>query len=475
MKDTTLRSTLSLVLDHALHHLSTNESRSVSATATLADLRQRIDIPLSHSGIDADTVVNELVSAVEGGLIGSTGGRFFGWVIGGSLPAALAADWLTSAWDQNAGAYAVAPAASVVEETAGRWLKELLHLPATASFAFVTGAQMAHVTCLAAARHALLTRGGWDVQQEGLSGAPAIRILTSTENHASTARAIRLLGLGEKHINHLPTDDDGRLLVDSLHQALKEAPSAPTIVVLQAGDLNIGAFDDFAALIPLAKKYGAWVHIDGAFGLWANASPSFRHLLKGVEDADSWVVDGHKWLNVPFDSGYAFIADRVAHRACFAYEAAYLAPGTEARDQLDWNPEFSRRARGFATYAAIRQLGAAGVAELIDRTCAHARAIVTRIGSLPNAEIVWTPQINQGLLRFLHPGKQATEQDHDAFTDFVISKILNTGEAFFTGTTWRGRRAMRVSVINWQTSPEDVTRAYQCVSKSLENASATII
>jgi glutamate/tyrosine decarboxylase-like PLP-dependent enzyme len=469
----TMRSTLTLALNHALDHLSPNETRSVASTSALADLRQRIDLPLNESRIDADAVVNELVSAVEGGIIDSAGGRFFGWVIGGSLPAALAADWLTSTWDQNAGLYACAPAASVVEETAGRWLKELLRLPATASFAFVTGAQMAHVTCLAAARHALLARNGWDVEQEGLSGSPAIRILTSTEKHASTVRAVRLLGLGEKHIVNLPADANGCLLADTLHQALEAAPSPPTIVVLQAGDLNIGSFDDFAKLIPLAKKYGAWVHVDGAFGLWANASSSLRHLLKGVEDADSWVVDGHKWLNVPFDSGYAFVADRAAHRAAFAYRATYLTQGTEARDQMDWNPEFSRRARGFATYAAIRQLGAAGIAELIDRTCAHAHAIVTRIGSLPHAEILWTPQINQGLLRFLHPGNQSTEQDHDAFTNLVISEILKTGEAFFTGTTWRGRRAMRVSVSNWQTSSADVERVYQCVAKAIANASAT--
>jgi glutamate/tyrosine decarboxylase-like PLP-dependent enzyme len=469
-----MRSALSLALKHAMDHLSPNRDRSVAATATLAALRERIDLPLNDSGMDAESVLNELVSAVEGGIIDSAGGRFFGWVIGGSLPAALGADWLTSTWDQNAGLYACAPAASVVEETAGRWLTELLRLPATASFAFVTGAQMAHVTCLAAARHALLSRVGWDVEQEGLSGSPAIRILTSTEKHGTTVRAIRLLGLGEKHITNLAADSNGCLTEDSLRQALEAAPSAPTVVVLQAGDLNIGSFDDFTKLIPLAKKYGAWVHVDGAFGLWANASPGLRHLLNGVEDADSWVVDGHKWLNVPYDSGYAFVADRAAHRASFAYRATYLTQGTEARDQMDWNPEFSRRARGFATYAAIRQLGANGIADLIDRTCAHAISIVTRVGSLPHAEVLWTPQINQGLLRFLHPGKQATEQDNDTFTDLVISEILKTGEAFFTGTTWRGRRAMRVSVSNWQTSSEDVERVYQCVAKAIDNVSANI-
>lgn len=472
-KRPTLRSTLTLALDHALDHLSPQDTRSVAATSTLAELRQRIDLPLNEHSMDPGKVLNELVSGVEGGITDSAGGRFFGWVIGGSLPAALAADWLTSAWDQNAGLYACAPAASVVEETAGRWLKEIFCLPASASFAFVTGAQMAHVTALAAARHALLARHGWDVEQNGLSGAPAIRILTSTEKHGTLVRAVRLLGLGEKHITTLQADSNGRLLESSLQQALEAASSAPTIVVLQAGDVNIGAFDNFARLIPLAKKYNAWVHIDGAFGLWAAATPRFKHLLEGVENADSWITDGHKWLNVPFDCGYAFVADRAAHRASFAYHAAYLTHETEARDQLDWNPEHSRRARGFATYAAIRQLGTSGIAELIERTCAHAHALVTRIGSLSQAQMLWEPQINQGLVRFLHPGKNATEQDHDAFTDHIMAEILKSGEAFFTGTTWRSRRAMRVSVSNWQTSAADVERVCQCVSRVLEKASAS--
>jgi len=474
MEDTrpTLRSTLALALNHALDHLSPQNDRSVCATRSLDELRQRLDVPLNQAGIDAGTVLNQLVSGVEGGITDSAGGRFFGWVIGGSLPAALAADWLTSAWDQNAGLYACSPAASVVEETAGRWLKEIFRLPPSASFAFVTGAQMAHVTALAAARHALLARQGWDVEQNGLSGSPAIRILTSTEKHGTLVRAVRLLGLGEKHIVALEADSQGQLLEDSLRQALEAAPSTPTIVVLQAGDVNIGAFDDFARLIPLAKKYGTWVHVDGAFGLWAAATPRFRHLLEGVESADSWITDGHKWLNVPFDCGYAFVADRAAHRASFAYHAAYLTHETEARDQLDWNPEHSRRARGFATYAAIRQLGTSGIADLIEGTCAHAHALVTRIGALPHAQMLWEPLINQGLVRFLHPGKDAIEQDHDTFTDHIMAEILKSGEAFFTGTTWRGRRAMRVSVSNWQTSSADVERVCQCVSRVLEKASA---
>jgi len=464
----TFQSPLASALRHAVAHLSPAKEVSVAATADLDTLRRQLDMPLSEGGMDAVQVIDELVAGVEGGIIGSAGGRFFGWVIGGSLPAALAADWMTSTWDQNAGLYACAPAAAVVEETAGRWLKELLHLPAGASFALVTGCQMAHATCLAAARHAVLAKVGWDVEQEGLSGAPAIRILTGTEKHATILRAVRLLGMGERHITLLPVDARGRVLKEALAAALADAASAPTIVVLQAGDVNTGEFDDFAELVPLAKEHGAWVHIDGAFGLWAAASPKLRHLARGVELADSWATDGHKWLNVPYDCGYAFVADTAAHRASMSQKASYLTHVAEARDEMDWNPEFSRRGRGFATYAAIRQLGRSGVTELVERCCEHAHALVTRMGSLPGAEMVWEPIINQGLVRFLDP----TGKDDDAFTERVMAEILATGEAFFSGTTCRGRRAMRVSVSNWQTSADDVERVVRCVAGVLERARA---
>jgi aromatic-L-amino-acid decarboxylase len=461
---------LSAALKHALDHLAPARELSVAATASLESLRAKLCFSLPEAGTDGARVVDELVSGVAGGIINSAGPRFFGWVIGGSLPAALAADWLTSAWDQNAGLYACSPAAAIVEEAAGQWLKELLHLPATASFALVTGAQMAHVTCLAAARHALLAKQGIDVETDGLSGSPAIRILTSTEKHGTIVRAVRLLGLGEKNLISLQSDADGRLPAESLTNALQEDSTIPTVVVLQAGDLSIGAFDDFQTLIPIAKKHGAWVHIDGAFGLWAAASARYRHLLAGAGQADSWTTDGHKWLNVPYDCGYAFVADREAHRASLSHRAAYLTHDADARDQLDWTPEYSRRGRGFATYAALRQLGKAGVEALIDRTCGHAHALVTRMGSLPGAEMLWEPQINQGLIRFHDPRNGATDTDHDAFTDRIMAAILASGEAFFTGTTWRGRRAMRVSVCNWQTSTEDVERVIKCVARTLEAA-----
>jgi glutamate/tyrosine decarboxylase-like PLP-dependent enzyme len=466
---------LAAALHHAIDYLTPAPTSSVAATADLPTLRKKLSLPLDESGRDATEIIDDLVKAVDGGIINSAGPRFFGWVIGGSLPAALAADWLTSTWDQNAGLYACAPAAAVVEEVVGTWLKDLLHLPATASFALVTGCQMAHVTCLLAARHALLARQQWDVEQQGLAGSPPIRILTSTEIHGSTVRAVRMIGLGEKHIVGLPVDADGRLREDALVDALESSPSQPTILILQAGDLNIGAFDDFAKLIPIAKKYGAWVHVDGAFGLWCAASPRLRHLLSGADAADSWTTDGHKWLNVPYDSGYAFVAHPEAHRASFSSHAAYLTHAEDARDQMNWNPEWSRRARGFATYAALRQLGRQGVADLIERTCDHAHALVTRIGSLEGAEVLCEPQINQGLVRFhdlrkdsrKDPRADASAADNDAFTDRIIAEILASGEAFFTGTTWRGHRAMRVSVCNWQTSPEDVDRVVACVDRIL--------
>lgn len=435
----------------------------VAPKADLATLRERLGRTLGTEGVAADQVTAELARDVEGGLVGCAGGRFFAWVIGGALSAAVAADWLTSAWDQNAGLYASGPAAAVAEEVAGAWLKEIFGLPAAASFAFVTGCQMAHVTCLAAARNCLLARRGWDVEQRGLSGAPPVSILTSSERHGTVERAARLLGLGKQSLIDLPADSHGRLEPETLERGLADHGDAPAIVLLQAGDLNVGAYDPFETLIPLAHERGAWVHVDGAFGLWAAASPHYRHLLRGVEHADSWATDGHKWLNVPYDSGYAFVADADAHRASMSHRESYLIHASEARDQMDWNPEWSRRARGFTTYAALRELGRKGVADLVDRCCRHAHALVTGIGRLPGAEMLAEPVINQGLVRFLDPRPGASESDHEQRTNEVIAAILASGEAFFGGVTWRGRRAMRVSVCNWQTSDDDVRRVVSAV------------
>ena len=328
---------------------------------------------------------------------------------------------------------------------------------------------MAHVTCLAAARHALLRAHGWDVEAQGLAGAPAIRILVSEGRHGSIERAVALLGLGRQNIAPLATDALGRIEPAALEHALAAAPQPP-IVILQAGDICTGAFDDFATLIPLARRAGAWVHIDGAFGLWAAASPRYRHLVRGVEAAHSWATDGHKWLNVPFDCGYAFIGDPSAHRAAVSHRAAYLTHATDARDQLDWNPDWSRRARGFPTYAALRQLGRTGIAQLVERSCDHARALARGLGALPGAELVAPPIINQALVRFRDPRAGADEADHDRRTDQVIDAINATGEAFFSGGTWRGRRVMRISVCNSRTTEDDVARATAAVLRASASA-----
>jgi len=463
------RHALDTAVLHAISHIETLDQSSVAATVDVETLRSRLARPLTDAAVPADQVIDDLARDVEGGLIGSAGGRFFGWVIGGVVPAALAADWMTSAWQQNAALYSTSPAAAVAEEVVGDWLKDLLNLPPSASFALVTGCQMAHVTCLAAARHAVLTRHNWDVEAKGLFGAPRIRILTSAARHGSFTRAVRLLGFGTDQIELIPVDSEDRLPASALEETLNQDPSSPAIVLLQAGDINIGAYDNFKELIPIAKKFGAWVHVDGAFGLWVTTTTKLRHLVEGVELADSWATDGHKMLNVPFDCGFAFVADRESHRASMASSAAYITLASNARDQMDWNPEWSRRSRCFASYAAIRSLGRQGIADLVERCSKHAHSIVTGIGKLEGAEMLWEPTINQGLVRFLDRSENASEEDHDRHTDAVIAAILETGEAFFQGTTWRGRRAMRVSVCNWRTSDADVERVVNAVEKVLRS------
>jgi glutamate/tyrosine decarboxylase-like PLP-dependent enzyme len=458
-------------LEAAFHaaqsYLDKLDATSVGATADLKTLRSQLRKPLTANGMPPEQVIAELARDVNGGLIGTGTGRFFGWVIGGAVPAALGADILASVWDQNAGLYATSPASAVVEEVAGAWLKEILGLPAHASFALVTGCQAAHTTCLAAARHAVLARFNWDLEEKGLFGAPPIRVLTSGMRHGTFDRAVRLLGLGKSQVQLLDSDENDCLRADALERALQNRTSSPTIVLLQAGDVNIGAIDDFKTLIPIARRHNAWVHVDGAFGLWAAASPRYKHLVAGVEAADSWATDGHKWLNVPFDCGYAFVADPASHRASMSHRAPYLIHDSDARDQMDWNPEWSRRARGFATYAALRQLGRNGVAEIVENCCEHAHSLVMKIGKLPSAEVVWEPTINQGLVRFLDAKRGATREDHDRRTDEVIAAIVASGEAFFGGTTWRGRRAMRVSVSCWRTASDDVRRTVSAVEKVL--------
>jgi glutamate/tyrosine decarboxylase-like PLP-dependent enzyme len=456
---TIFRDSLEFALRHALEYLENLDTASVAPTASVELLRARMGRLLAEDGASPEQVIADLVADSAGGLMGSAGGRFFAWVLGGAVPAALAADWLAAAWDQNASIHAMAPAAAVAEEVAGGWLKDLFGLPSTASFAFVTGCQMAHVTCLAAARHAVLERAGWNVEERGLSGGPPVRIYASHERHGTVKRAIRLLGFGTDNLTGLDADEHGRLLPEALEHALS-ANRSPAIVVLQAGELNTGSFDDFAQLIPIARRHNAWVHVDGAFGLWAAASPRFRHLTARVETADSWATDGHKWLNVPYDCGYALVADPAAQRAAMSYQASYMIFDSAVRDQMDWNPESSRRARGFSTYAAIRQLGRRGIAGMVERCCDHARALTLGVGALPGTEVLATPIINQGLVRFLDP----EGADHDRRTDEVIAAICASGEAYFGGVTWRGVRAMRISVSNWMTTDRDVERVIAAVA-----------
>ena len=464
--DTAFRKPLELAMNGALRYLEALDAAPVHATVDIRTLRSRMQRPLEAFGTDAEKVIADLLTDVEGGIVGSSGPRFFAWVMGGSVPAALAADWLTSAWDQNAAQFTSGPAAAVAEEMAGAWLKQLFGLPDDASFAFVTGCQMAHATALAAARHALLEKCGHNVEQDGLYGAPPVAVITGDSHHGSLTRAMRLVGMGSANIRVLPSNQDGRLGASALHDALQDVADRPAIVVLQAGDINTGVFDDFQTLVPLAHEHGAWVHVDGAFGLWASASPSYSHLAAGVGDADSWATDGHKLLNVPYDSGYAFVRDAQAHQAAMFAPAPYIPIVPDGRSAMLWNPEWSRRARGFATYAALRELGSDGIAALVDRCCANAHAIAVGIGALDGAELLWEPVFNQGLVRFLDPHGSA-DADHDRYTDAVITEITRRGEAFFAGTTWRGKRAMRISVCNWQTSEHDVARTIASVAQVL--------
>jgi glutamate/tyrosine decarboxylase-like PLP-dependent enzyme len=447
---------------HAAAYLDGLDEASVAPAVTADELRGALRLPLPELGVSPEQVIDELVRDVEGGLLGSAGGRFFGWVVGGAVPAAVAADWLSTAWDQNGAIYATSPAAAVVEEVCGEWLKELLGIPVTASFALVTGCQMAHVTCLAAARQRVLADRGVDVQRDGLAGAPALRVIASELRHATVDRAVRLLGIGTDAILEVPADGAGRISLPELEGALDRESDRPTLVCLQAGELNTGVFDAFGEACELAHAHRAWVHVDGAFGLWAGASPTHRHLLAGAELADSWATDGHKWLNVPYDAGFAFVADPASHRESMTSSGSYFDHADGARDSMDWNPEWSRRARCFAVYAAIRSLGRAGVAELVDRCCRHTSRLVSQLGGLDGAEVVAEPVINQGLVRFL-----AADGGHDALTDEVIARIQADGVAWFGGATWRGNRVMRVSVCNWRTTDLDVERTIESVRNVL--------
>jgi glutamate/tyrosine decarboxylase-like PLP-dependent enzyme len=442
------RELLRRTADLAADFLESLDDRPVWPPASVEELRQTLGGPLPEEPNDPLAVVEDLARAGDPGVVAMPGGRYFGFVIGGALPASLAADWLTSAWDQNAGLVVGGPAAAVAEEVAGAWLKELLGVPRSASFSLVTGCQMAHVTCLAAARHDVLERAGWDVERHGLHGAPWIHVFVGGKRHVTIDRALRLLGLGSDCAIRVEGDDQGRMRAEALAEALR-SHDGPAIVCAQVGEVNTGAVDPLPAIADACRERKAWLHVDGAFGLWASASPAFAPLVAGVERAHSWATDAHKWLNVPYDCGLAFVADPAAHRAAMRLVAEYLVVDEkEARDAMDWTPEFSRRARGFAVYAALRSLGRSGVAELVERCCRHARTFGEELAQLPGCEILNAIVLNQVLFRFAD----------DSTTSAVLAAVQASGEAWMSGTTWDGRAAIRISVSNWRTSDDDVAR-----------------
>ena len=413
----------------------------------------------------AEATVAELADAVEPLLVSTTGPRYFGFVVGGALDAATAADVLAVGWDQPAYNPVTSPAAAVVEEVAGEWLKDVLGLPPGASFGFVTGGQAANTVCLAAARHHVLAAAGWDVERDGLMGAPHVRVVANDERHATIDRSLRLLGLGTAVLEPVATDGQGAIDVDELVRVLGLEPPGPTIVCLQAGNVNSGAFDAFGPAIEAARDRGAWVHVDGAFGLWAAASPAMRHLTAGLAGADSWATDGHKWLNVPYDSGYAFCAHPDAHAAAMAYTAAYLVGQSHGglRSPSAYVLESSRRARGFATWAALRQLGRNGIAGLIERCCALARRFADQLAAVDGVTVVNDVVLNQVLVGF----------GDDDETERVIDAVQRSGECWMGATTWHGRRLMRISVSNWSTTEADVDRSVAAIVAALRQTGTT--
>jgi glutamate/tyrosine decarboxylase-like PLP-dependent enzyme len=452
---------LDVAAERGARFLESLPDRPVWPRASLAELRERLDGELPDGPSDPADVVAELAAAADPGLVAMPGGRYFGFVIGGSVPAAVAADWLVSAWDQNAFSYVTSPAAAVIEEVARRWLLELLGLPADASVGFVTGAQMANATTLAAARHHVLAAVGWDVVADGLAGAPPLTVVVGAERHVTVDRALRLLGMGASQLRVVPADRQGRMDVDQLDPVLREI-DGPLIVCAQVGNVNSGASDDVGAIVDAAHARGGWVHVDGAFGLWAAASERHRHLVPGLATADSWATDGHKWLNVPYDSGMAFCAHPDAHAAAMQLTAAYLVRGDiDERNSADWTPEASRRARGVPVYAALRSLGRSGIAELVDRCCAHAQHFARELGADKDTEVLNDVVLNQVLVRFLDP-----DGDHDGRTARVLRRIQEDGTCWVGGTQWQGMGAIRISVSNWSTTSDDVARSIDAFRRS---------
>lgn len=441
---------------HALDWLTGLPDRPVRPSADVKACLDALDRELPEHGEDARATLAALVAAVGPGLMASPGPRFFGWVTGGSVPAAMAADLMAVVWDQNAVLSEAAPAATAVERVAGRWLCDLLGLPVGSAVGFVTGAQMANFTCLAAARHAVLARVGWDVEEQGLAGSPGVRVVTGRDRHSTVDLALRYLGLGTGAIAEVDTDGEGRLDLRDLDRVLAVGGDVPTVVSLAAGNVNTGSYDDLRGGTDQGHAHGAWVHVDGAFGLWAGAAPTTRHHVDGVERADSWAVDGHKWLNTPYDSGFAVVADPAALAESMSQASSYVTYSDVVLDSNRLTPESSRRARGFAVWAALRSLGRSGVADLVERTCRHARTLAAAMSGVPGADVLNQVVINQVLVAFAD----------DARTAAVLSALQADGTAYTTGTRWRGRAAIRFSVSNWSTADADVAATVDALRRA---------
>ena len=419
---------------------------------------------LPQAAQDARGVIRALSQAVEPGLVATAGPRYFGLVIGGALPVAIAADWLTSAWDQHASFFATSPAAAAVEEVVRRWLVELLGLAPDVSFGIVTGATMANFTCLAAARHAVLAMAGWNVEDRGLNAAPAVALITSDESHATIFAALQMLGMGRACVTRIPTDRQGRMRLDEL-RAVVTRVETPFIVCAQAGNVNTGSFDPIADAAAVVHERGGWLHVDGAFGAWAAASSRHRHLATGLERADSLSLDAHKWLNVPYDCGFALTRHPDAHRAAMMLEASYYAPSVgAARDSQQFVPESSRRARGFTVYAALRSLGGAGIEQLVDHCCALARRMADRLQSSGRARVLNDVVLNQVLVQF-----SAGDATADVATARVIQRVQNDGVCWAGGSDWHGRHVMRISISNWSTTDADIDRSAEAILRACES------
>jgi len=438
----------------SLEYLAALPQRRVAATASSDELRRLLAAPLPEQGDSAAAVIRLLADAAGSGTVGSTGPRYFGFVIGGNLPAAHAADWLVSTWDQNPAVFVMSPLVAVIEEIAAGWLREIAGLPAGMSVGFVTGCQMASFTGLAAARHRVLQNAGWNVEADGLFGAPLIDVIIGEEAHYTIVMALRLLGLGGARLRRVATDGRGRMRADDLAKALR-ASRGPCIVCAQAGNVNTGAFDPLQAIADATGERGAWLHVDGAFGLWASASPTLAPLVRGIERADSIATDGHKWLNVPYDCGIVFCADAAAHRAAMSLQAAYIIGSGSERDPHELVPDESRRARAVPVYAALRSLGRGGLAELVDRCCRHARRFAEGLRAA-GFEVLNDVVLNQVLVAFGDPD----------LTRRVIAALQQDGTCWCGGTQWQGRTAMRISVSNWRTTEADVEQSLEAMVRA---------